>query len=53
MKKYGFEEGMDFTSVKTFTVVNNGAKKELQDYALTIDMAKELCMVQIKKSIQP
>ena len=46
VKKYGFEEEVDFTSVKTFTLVNNGAKKELQDYAITIDMAKELCMVQ-------
>ena len=40
-----FEEGIDFTSVKTFTVVNNGAKRELQDYLLTVDMAKELCMM--------
>lgn len=40
-----FEEGMDFTSVVTTTVVNNGAKKKLQDYILTIDMAKELCMM--------
>lgn len=29
VKKYGFEEGLDFTSVKTFTLVNNGAKKRL------------------------
>ena len=40
-----FEEGTDFTSVVTTTVVNNGAKKKLQDYILTIDMAKELCMM--------
>ena len=46
VKKYGFEEEVDFTSVKTFTLVNNGAKKELQDYAITIVMAKELCMIQ-------
>ena len=26
--KYGFEENIDYTSVKSFTVVNNGAKKE-------------------------
>ena len=44
--QYGFEENKDFTSVKIFTVVNNGAKRELQDYAVTIDMAKELCMLQ-------
>ena len=40
-----FEKGIDFTSVKTFTLVNNGAKRELQDYAITLDMAKELCMM--------
>lgn len=40
-----FEEGTDFTSVVVTTVVNNGAKRELQDYAVTIDMAKELCMM--------
>lgn len=40
-----FEENTDFTSVRKSTVVNNGAKRELQDYALTISMAKELCMM--------
>ena len=42
---YGFVENEDFTSVLTSTVVNNGAKRELQDYALTLDMAKELSML--------
>ncbi|NRO84133.1 phage antirepressor KilAC domain-containing protein [Lactobacillus helveticus] len=41
----GFEEGQDFTSVSTDTVVNNGARKPIQDCLLTIDMAKELCMM--------
>ena len=43
-----FEEGQDFTSVVTTTEVqNNGGtqRRELQDYLLTIDMAKELCMM--------
>lgn len=40
-----FEEGIDFTRVRTSTLVNNGAKRELQDYAVTLDMAKELCMM--------
>lgn len=44
--QFGFNENEDFTSVKSFTVVNNGAKKELQDYELSIDMAKQICMVQ-------
>ena len=42
---HDFEEGTDFTSVRKSTVVNNGAKRDLQDYALTIEMAKELCMM--------
>lgn len=46
VEKYDFIEGEDFTGVKTFTLVNNGGKIELDDYALTIDMAKELCMIQ-------
>jgi len=44
--KYGFDEGIDFTSVKSFTLVNNGAKRELEDYALTLDTAKEISMIQ-------
>lgn len=43
-----FEEGQDFTSVSTDTEVsNNGGVqvRKLQDYLLTIDMAKELCMM--------
>ncbi|MFD1485356.1 phage antirepressor KilAC domain-containing protein [Lacticaseibacillus baoqingensis] len=41
----GFSEGTDFTSVVTTTVVNNGGKRELQDYAITIDMAKNLALM--------
>lgn len=44
--QYGFEKDVDFTSVKIFTVVNNGAKRQLDDYAMTINMAKELSMLQ-------
>ncbi|WP_414626256.1 antA/AntB antirepressor family protein [Lactobacillus delbrueckii] len=43
-----FEEGTDYTSVVVTTEVqNNGGiqQRELQDYAVTIDMAKELCMM--------
>lgn len=43
---YGFEEGEDFCSVLTSTHQNQyGGEKELQDYAIKIDMAKELAMV--------
>ena len=41
----GFVEGVDFTSVLSGTVVNNGAHRELQDYNLTVDMAKHLCLM--------
>lgn len=44
--QYGFIENQDFTSVKTFTLVNNGADREIQDYAITLDMAKEISMIQ-------
>lgn len=46
MMAYGFREGEDFTSVKSSTLVNNGAERELQDFNLTVDMAKHICMVQ-------
>ena len=46
MCEYGFIENEDYTGVKSSTVVNNGAIKELQDYALKIDMAKEISMIQ-------
>lgn len=41
----GFIDGEDFTSVLSGTVVNNGAKRELQDYGLSIDMAKHICLM--------
>lgn len=44
-------EDEDFTSVVTTTVVNNGANRKLQDYAVTADNAKHLAMQsQTKKS---
>lgn len=46
MSEYGFEENVDFTSVQNCTVVNNGATRELQDYQITLDMAKEIAMLQ-------
>ena len=44
--QYDFIEDQDFTSVKSLTLVNNGASRELQDFALTLDCAKEISMIQ-------
>lgn len=46
MLKYGFIENQDFICVHFSTVVNNGAEREIGDYALKLDMAKEICMIQ-------
>ena len=40
-----FKENEDFTSVVGTTVVNNGAVRELQDYAVSIRMAEHLAMM--------
>lgn len=44
-----FEEGFDFVSVLSSTDMPNGGVKQIQDYLLTIDMAKELCMMSKSK----
>lgn len=41
----GFVEGEDYTSVLSGTVVNNGAFRELDDYACSLDMAKHICLM--------
>lgn len=41
----GFVENGDFTSVLSGTVVNNGAHREIQDYSLSVDMAKHICLM--------
>ena len=46
MISYGFIENEDFTSGQKSTVVNNGALRKLEDYNLTVDMAKEISMIQ-------
>lgn len=49
MSEYGFEENVDYTSVQNCTEVqNNGGiqVRELQGYQITLDMAKEIAMLQ-------
>lgn len=46
MSAYGFNEGNDFTSVKSSTLVNNSAEREIIDYQISVDMAKQICMIQ-------
>lgn len=41
----GFIDGEDFTGVLSGTVVNNGAQIALQDYQLSVDMAKHICLM--------
>ena len=45
--KYGFEENIDYVVCKKIYAANQyGGETELEDYALKIDMAKEICMLQ-------
>lgn len=49
MCEYGFEEGRDFNPVKFDRVQYEGSRevrRTVDDAAITIDMAKELCMLQ-------
>lgn len=44
MKEYGFSEGTDFYSFLSKTTEQGG--RPATDYVLSLDMAKELCMIQ-------
>ena len=41
--QYGFQESTDYIGCKEF---NTLAKQELQDYQISVDMAKQICMIQ-------
>lgn len=49
MCEYGFTEGVDFNSLKNERVQFEGdreVKREVTDHQITIEMAKEICMIQ-------
>lgn len=46
IKKYGFEENVDFTIVKGFSQNGEKGGRPNEDYIITIEMAKELCMLE-------
>jgi len=46
MAEYGFVEGTDFSVTDIFVRNPNGGPQNLKDAALTIEMAKEICMLQ-------
>jgi len=45
MAEYGFVEGTDFSSILGKTTGDRGGRPSI-DYTLTIDMAKQICMIQ-------
>lgn len=52
MCEYGFLEGQDFNLLKNEQVRNEGGRtvvREVADHQLTIEMAKEICMIQRSK----
>ncbi len=46
MCEYGFTENTDFVTVGQKCPIANGGYQEKKDHQLTIDMAKEICMIQ-------
>ncbi len=46
MCEYGFTENTDFVTVEQKCSIANGGYQEKKDHQLTIDMAKEICMIQ-------
>lgn len=46
MCEYGFSDGQDFVVTDIFVHNSNGGPQSMKDAAITIDMAKEICMLQ-------
>lgn len=46
MCEYGFEENIDFRVTDIFVHNSNGGKQSMVDYQISVDMAKQICMLQ-------
>lgn len=46
MKEYGFDENIDFATVRQKCPIANGGYQEKTDHEIKLDMAKELAMIQ-------
>ena len=49
MAEYGFNAGVDFNLLKSERVRiegNREVKREITDYEISVDMAKQICMIQ-------
>lgn len=49
MAEYGFENGVDFNLLKNEKVRlegNREVKRDIMDYQISVDMAKQICMIQ-------
>lgn len=46
IEKYGFEEGVDFDLIKLSNQKGRGGDRRSIDYIISLDMGKELCMVE-------
>lgn len=47
-----FDEGTDYNICKSVAYVGNGATRSLDDYELTINMAKELSMMSTQLKVK-
>jgi phage anti-repressor protein len=47
IKRYGFEEGVDYTVISQSPKRGSGNRGVTKEYFITLDMAKELAMVEL------
>ncbi len=46
IEEYGFEENVDFVVNRSFSQNGEKGGRPIEDYSITLDMAKELCMLE-------